>query len=150
MIADSLANIEAYKGMNPNIDAGIAFLTSNDLSSLPEGRNEIDGDKVYALVQHNTTTPAAEKPFESHRNYIDIQVVAEGAEIIFWTLTDGLKEKSPYDAEKDAALYYNADALPVALQRGMFAIFLPHDAHKPGCILESSSKVTKIVVKCAV
>lgn len=150
MIADSLTNIGSYRGLSENIDKGINFLTSADLTGLAAGRVEIDGENAYALVQDYTTTPPSEKPFESHRNYVDIQVVASGEEINYWVLIDGLKVKTDYDSDKDVILYYNTKSVPLEMQAGTFAVFLPHDGHKPGCNLESTTKVRKIVVKCAV
>ena len=46
MIFDKIENAAHYMGMNPNLDRALRFLAETDLSTLPEGRTEIDGDKV--------------------------------------------------------------------------------------------------------
>ena len=58
-----------------------------------------------------------------------------------------------FDAEKDYALYTDpaagvATMLP--LVPGSFAIFLPQDGHKPGCISGSAMRIKKVVIKVQV
>lgn len=50
MIYDKLENIGRYKGMNKHLDTAIDYILHNDLSSLPSGRTELDGDNVYINV----------------------------------------------------------------------------------------------------
>lgn len=42
------------------------------------GRHEIDGDRVFALVQNYTTNPIEGALYEAHRRYSDIQFVFSG------------------------------------------------------------------------
>ena len=59
---------------------GIEWLQSTDLAALPLGRQEIDGDKVYANVQEYETKETF--GIEAHRRYIDIQMLVFGKEIL--------------------------------------------------------------------
>jgi YhcH/YjgK/YiaL family protein len=86
--------------------------------------------------------------FEAHRDYIDIQAIIDGEETIGYALTGTLKDVvQPYkpDVEKysDPKIFTE-----VKLAKGMFAIFYPHDAHKP-CYdyHDGKSSVHKLVVK---
>src|SRR2546423_457006 len=51
---------------------------------LKPGRYDLDGERVYALVQQYTTKPVEQSQFEAHRRYIDVQYVHAGRETILW------------------------------------------------------------------
>lgn len=147
MIIDTLSSAGAYRSLSPALAAGLDWL-ARFTPDLPDGRYAIDGDNVYALVQSYTTVPAAEKSYESHRVYADIQYVAAGTEIIHYAPTAGLDPATSYDAEKDFLLYRDPPtATPLHLAPGTFTVFYPHDAHKPGCLSGESAKIKKVVVK---
>lgn len=46
MLYDTLENLNQYTGLFPNLDKAIDFIEDNDVSALPLGRTEIDGDDV--------------------------------------------------------------------------------------------------------
>jgi biofilm protein TabA len=53
-----------------------------------------------------------------------------------------------YDASKDYGLVRDpAERSRVVLHPGTCAIFLPQDAHKPGCAVSAPTAVRKVVVK---
>ena len=113
------------------------------------GRHEIAGEDVFAIVQHHTTHAVQEAHYEVHRQYIDLQYIQPGREVIYWAplelLTDVIM---PFDAEKDAALYgYVREGVPLFMQRGHFAVFFPSDDHIPSCNWRQSAEVQKVVVK---
>jgi len=147
MIADDLSNWRRYEGL-AHLKPAFEFLEGQTEVCLGSGRIEIDGDRLFALVQAYTPGPAAEGRFETHRRYADIQFVSRGREMIGCAPADQLEVESPYDPEKDVAFY----ALPktfsqLALSDGCFAVFYPEDAHMPGRRLDSDDQVCKIVVK---
>ena len=149
MIIDALENLTAYRGRSAALDRAIDFLQDADPSTLEEGRIDISGKEVYALVQSYDTRRADETPFESHRDYVDVQVVVAGNETMYWAPTDSLPVTDAYDPAKDAALYGDARSVSLDMQPGWFCIFFPWDGHKPGCRAgEQATKVRKIVVKC--
>ena len=59
MIQDTLDNFGAYAAAIPHFDAIQAFL-SGDLASLSDGRHDIDGDRVFAMVSSD--------PLPAYRN----------------------------------------------------------------------------------
>ena len=116
-----------------------------------DGRYDIDGDNVYALVQSYGTVAPAEKKYESHRIYADIQYVAEGSELILYAPIAELHAATAYDGAKDFLLYGDpAATTPLLLGPGRFAIFLPQDGHKPGCIDRTACRMKKVVIKVRV
>lgn len=46
MIYDTLENRHIYDRVHPGVARGLEFLAQTDLKSLPDGRVEIDGDKI--------------------------------------------------------------------------------------------------------
>ena len=47
MIYDSLENVKRYHGISKWLDAALDFLAHTDLDTLPLGRTEVCGDKVF-------------------------------------------------------------------------------------------------------
>ncbi len=147
MILDTLAHASTYRHLGPRFAAGLDWLEKAP-TDLPDGRYEIDGNTVFALVQSYTTVAPTQKRFESHRRYADIQYLVRGEETVFHVPVGSLEPATPYDEPQDFLLHAEvAAATPLQLRAGSFAIFLPQDGHKPGCVAHAESPVRKIVVK---
>jgi len=147
MILDSITNIRLYEALSSRMMAGLQWLGSFDADT-PDGRIEILGDDLYAMVQSYATSPGAEKRFESHRRYADIQYIASGRERILHASTGGLSEETPYEEEKDITFFHDPQASSsLLLAAGDFVILWPDDAHKPGCMAGGREDVKKVVVK---
>ena len=149
MILDQVSNLRLYKGISKNIDVAIEYLRKNDVCALPDGRHAIDGDVVYVQVMSYQTKPLAEATFEAHRRYIDIQILIEGEELCYYAPLQGLVASLPFDQGKDIGFYKGAEGSSFPLRPGTFALFFPHDAHKPSCDFKGRSPVRKAVVKIA-
>ena len=80
MIIDQLENASQYYGLGTRIEMALRYLQETDLQNVGVDRYDIDGDKVYAMVQGYDSKPKAEGFWESHRKYLDVQYVAAGAE----------------------------------------------------------------------
>ena len=152
MIVSDIKHISRQAALSPGLQKAIDFLRSPDLQTLPDGRVEIDGDRVFALVQRYETTWAATPKFECHRNYIDIQFILSGEEIIGWAPADQMEITAAYDAGKDISFGTVAKGqwTPVHLQAGQMAVLYPEDGHAPKLALRNPSTVMKIVVKVGV
>ncbi|HRE82941.1 MAG TPA: YhcH/YjgK/YiaL family protein [Opitutaceae bacterium] len=147
MIIDLLANASPYRKLSPGFASGLDWLARFQPET-PDGRYEIDGDAVYALVQSYDTVPATEKKYEAHRVYADIQYVAVGKEVIEYAPINALASITDYDATKDFLLFADpVSPLPLPLTPGMFAIFLPADGHKPCLISTDVCRIKKVVLK---
>jgi uncharacterized protein, YhcH/YjgK/YiaL family len=149
VILDQLSHASRYHTLGPRFAAGLRWLATFDPATA-DGRYDIDADDVYALVQSYSTVASAEKKYESHRAYADIQFIVSGEESIHYAPTETLTAVTDYDATKDFTLYRDpapTNATPLALNPNSFAIFLPHDGHKPGCIASAPSPIKKVVIK---
>jgi YhcH/YjgK/YiaL family protein len=129
-----------------------ALVYSRDAAAgVADGRIEIDGERLYASVASYETGSRAERRFEAHRRYIDIQVLLAGEETIDVALDRELPVLEAYDEKRDVMFLKPPEhvaALP--MRPGWFAVFYPHDLHRPGCHLKDKQKVRKIVMKVAV
>jgi YhcH/YjgK/YiaL family protein len=154
MIFDRIENAATYRGANPRLAAALEYLARTDFSQVAEGKHELDGQNMFANVQHYPSRPMEEIAWEAHRKYFDVQYIASGAEKMgHINLHDGLTSsnltvKTPYDAEKDAE-FYNAKGHFVIVRAGDFTVFFPQDVHAP-CLSvgPSPEDVLKVVVKC--
>jgi biofilm protein TabA len=153
MILDSIQNRAFYRHMGSGIPQALEYLATTDFSKLPNGKYELDGQRIFAIVQRYRPKPLAEIVWESHQKYIDVQYLAEGAERMGYALLSELVPvKQPYDPERDAAFYDSQGEL-FTISPGTFAVFAPQDVHAPGLALDSAtpaSEVLKVVVKCLV
>ena len=149
MIADNLKNSELYLGVNSRFASAFAFIQKAVAENYPAGRYEIDGGNLYAMVQEYDTKLAADAKFEGHKRYIDIQFIVSGAEVMQVAGLAGMTASTEYNEQKDCTFYANTDsASTLLLQQGEYAIFFPHDIHRPGIAPNGSpAAVRKIVVK---
>ena len=94
------------------------------------------------------TTDEKNKPFESHRKYVDIQLLLDGEEIMQVTDIDRLLTETNYDDVKDVFLYAPSNMTASTLLRpGSIMILYPRDAHRSMSIGDNAAKVKKIVGK---
>ena len=115
-------------------------------------RSADPGDDVFAFVQKHSTKPVAERLYESHRKYIDVQFIYSGRETILWAPLPTMQEVTrPYEEEKDIGKWkLVADTTALHLSSGHFAILFPQDAHAPCVQWDQPEQVYKVVMKVAV
>lgn len=101
MLVTALTTANANDYLSERFRTAYDFLSRSDLSELPLGRNEIDGEDIYANVIEYDTVPAVEKELEAHRDYYDVQFIVSGEELLQYASCDGLATAQPYDAKDD-------------------------------------------------
>ena len=146
MILDKLKNCNKFFSLGPGFEKGFKFILENDLSQFADGKYEIDGEKVFALVSSYATKSASEKLPEAHRKYADIQCMISGNENIGYAHLGSQKVTTDYNDEKDI-IFYDEVSFYFRLPAGSFAVFLPDDIHMPGIIDGVACNVKKVVVK---
>ncbi|MEW6501319.1 MAG: YhcH/YjgK/YiaL family protein [Thermodesulfobacteriota bacterium] len=147
MILDVLENAHRYTPLHPLFAKAFAFLARPDLRELALGKYEIDGDRVYAMVDKGTGRAREEAPLEAHEKYIDIQLVLAGTDTMGWKATSRCtRPTKEYNRAKDIRFFADAPDAWVAVHPGAFVIFFPEDAHAP---LVSPGELHKVIVKVA-
>lgn len=130
-------------------DKAFAYLKNTDLKTLSNGRHNIDGDNVYATVQESPTKDLDKTAFESHRKYIDLQLVITGEENMSKAPLNSVTVSKPYDERTDLA-NYTGDGKIYNVQAGTFMLFFPKDAHRPNITPGGNKADKKIVIKIRV
>lgn len=124
------------------INARIAALAGGTVN-----RTELGGG-VYAIEMAYETKHRTEAFFETHRKYIDVQVVVAGEELMEVASATQLAVAQPYDESRDLTKYADTDAGSVLRVRaGDVAVFWPADAHMPSLAVKRPEAVRKTVVK---
>ncbi|MDB6128668.1 MAG: YhcH/YjgK/YiaL family protein [Verrucomicrobia bacterium] len=111
-------------------------------------RVELTGG-CFAIEQAFLSKLRAESFFESHRKFIDIQVVLEGEERMDLADIGRLAVSKPYDAERDLIIYADyTEASILRVKAGEAAVFFPVDGHMPTLRAGTvATPVRKTVVK---
>ena len=146
MIVDVLDNFSNYLHLHKKFGIVNEYLNNNNLKDMPVGKYEIDGTDVYLALQEYNSKPESGSKAESHKKYIDIQIVVEGIEKIGYTDKSNTKPCTFYDTEKDIEFLDGAVEFSVA-KPGIFFIFYPKDAHMPSIAIDQPAFVKKAVFK---
>jgi len=151
MIYDTLDNASSYP-LGTAFQKAVEFVKKLDAAT-PDGRYDIDGDKIYAKVMSYETQDGAPEKYEVHHKYADLQVLIAGHETVFVRMAGGLAVHTPYDAEKDCEFLSpdgQAADVNVQLFPGYFTLVLPQDAHMgKGTTCLGKCTLKKAVVKIA-
>ena len=121
------------------------------MADLEPGRYEIDGERVFVIIQQYETKNPQAAQFEAHNHYLDIQYMIQGEELFAVADRYALEnlEAVPYDEKADIVFFRDPSEICwTKLKEGAMVVVGPEDAHKPCCrIGEASLPVKKAVVK---
>jgi biofilm protein TabA len=147
MIYDLIKNAKDYSKGFGRLSRAVEFI--NKIGPAAEdGRYDICGDDMYAIVSSYRTKGDDAPLFEAHRKYIDVQCMLRGEERIDVVQGTGFRIKNRYLAKKDVLFTHPPKRYSsIVLSPGYFAIFYPHDLHRPGQFITSPHEVRKLVIK---
>lgn len=136
MVIDKLENLEHYATLHPRFPQAFAFLRELLAQNAPDGRHILPGtdipEEIYVSLVTGTLEPQETARAESHKRYIDVQLVLSGTDVMYVPATEpALTEESD---ERDCQLY-----APVPLDGchrltvgpNVFAIFFTGELHAP-------------------
>lgn len=150
MIYDTLENAGLYCGADTSLVEAFNYIRAFDPATA-DGRYDILGNDIYAMVASYETSPAAWRPFEAHERYLDVQVLLEGVERMDVALNEAMEITQPYSDADDVTLFATPEQYSsLVMKPGFFAVFYPHDVHRPGCDLDGKAAVRKLIVKVRV
>jgi len=148
MILDLLEALPRYAALNSRFDLVVDALRRMDVSSMPDGHYEIDGQNVFLILSEGTGKGRQAARLEAHERYIDIQISLAGTEEIGWkTLWHCRSSLGIFDTAKDIIFFSDAPDSWVSVPPGHFAIFFPEDAHAP---LAGTGPLRKAIFKIIV
>ena len=149
MILDRLEHVRMYRPLAVDIARALDYLQQTNFRDLADGRYELDGDRLFAIVQRYRPKPAAE-------------AIVGGASASTSTCSTSSTAANGWDTPICAASWSCANRMTrrrtscstkpqgdlVEVPAGSFVIFTPHDVHAPGLTTdppEQSSQVCKVV-----
>jgi YhcH/YjgK/YiaL family protein len=145
VIVDTLGNGDRYLSLHPLFRAAFRFLSCADFSTLPPGRHDIDGERLFAIVSRGPGRKAEDGLLETHDRYIDVQHVFSGSDSMGWKARSSLLHpEGPHDPERDLRFWRDRPDGWITVRAGSFALFYPEDGHLP---LVSEGEIGKVVVK---
>lgn len=164
IVSDYISNQEAGKGavrniiewllkpesellMHRKLNAALLYLQKLNYESLKEGETEVDTD-FYYIVQRYNTKDVSKCQFESHKKYVDVQIMVEGSEIMDLADISRLYVKQSYNSEDDYILWNEPERFTrTTLRQGDYIVIYPETAHRGAVKLQTNEKVLKIVGK---
>ncbi|AMW16704.1 YhcH/YjgK/YiaL family protein [Glaesserella parasuis] len=132
------------------IQFALDYLQNTDFDRLEVGRYSLKEDRIYVQVLDLDTKPKSAYQPEVHRNYLDVQYLHRGKEIMASAIDLGQNPvATAYDPERDIQ-YYSAVEQENEFHcvEGNFAVFFPEDTHRTA-IYDGTEMIRKIVVKIA-
>ncbi|HAT1683924.1 TPA: YhcH/YjgK/YiaL family protein [Klebsiella oxytoca] len=112
------------------------------------GRYVLQGDNIFMNVMQFATQSPEQKKAELHEQYIDIQWLLAGEERILFGMQGSARQCEETHSEEDYQLCSEiVDEQTVTLTPGRFAVFMPGEPHKPGCVVDTPGEIRKVVIK---
>jgi len=148
MILDRMENADRYASIHSRFAKAFAWIRDAQWDQLEDGKHEIDGDQLFAVMSRDKGQGRENVQLESHRKYIDIQYIFDGTEWIGWRpIADCTRVSKPYDEEKDWGFFFDRPETWLEIPTGAFVIFYPEDAH--ATLAGDDSQVGKVIMKIA-
>lgn len=145
MILDVLENASRYPVLQKGFEKAVGFILRPDLKELPEGKYEIDGQRVFAMVSKSPGRAKEDAQIETHKKYIDIQLVLAGTDTMGWKPKAlCMQPTGEYDPQADIQFFDDEPDAWITVKPGAFAVFFPEDAHMP---MISEGPIHKVVIK---
>lgn len=135
-------------GLHPVLQQALTQAVAAKPQDKAPGRYELQGDTIFMNVMQFATQSPEQKKAELHQQYIDIQVLLSGEERILFGMTGSARQCEEMHIAEDYQLCGEIhDEQAITLIPGTFAIFMPGEPHKPGCVAGTPAEIKKVVVK---
>ena len=153
-INDKLQNSSLTKDIQFCID--YAGKNREKILSLENGSYDVDYNGIKMNVGKYFTKKENDKFWESHKRYLDVQIMIDGSERVAINDIRNMREKS-FDSERDLIILDGDKMFDVIIENGDVLVFFPNDVHKPELDIFNSENekkcednkkiVTKVVFK---
>ena len=146
MIICPWKELPRYAAVIPGLEEAmkaVEALESYEPATIPlSGSNKI-------LVQKVTTKAWETSQLEAHREFLDIQYIISGKEMVGWAPLDTLTPADEFNTQKDKGMYTGKNT-PIAIEEGYCYVVYPEDAHAPSVHMGEGGEVIKLVIKLKV
>ena len=124
-----------------------AVAAVNALTEYEDKKNyPLSGGNRFFLAVQSTKAPDLA---EAHRNYLDIQYIVKGKEVVGWADLAACEIVGEFNEAKDIGKYTGPFEY-LTINEGICYVAFPEDAHMPGRHLDVPNDFVKVVVKLKV
>ena len=143
MIICPWKDILRYAPILPGLEEAVEKI--NALTSLEPATYPLSNGGRF-MVNVGTTVPAEGGRPEAHREFIDVQYIVKGEELMGWADLSTLTPAGEFSTDNDCGFYEgHSDLIP--FRAGCCYIVFPEDAHMPTRHIDRPTDYTKIIVK---
>ena len=137
--------IKSYLAKIPDGEKVYEFLTSIT-EETPKGRHDFN-DRVYVNVVSYETKDGFDGIFESHREYIDLHVLIQGEEKIYYDKKEDMIVTKEYDSQGDYELLKGNkySAVDYTVMQGIECAI--NEPHMAGGMVSTPQMILKVIVK---
>ena len=151
MIITNVNNEIQNKSLAKDIRFCIEFAKKNEnkILSLVNGSYDVGYNNIKMNLGKYFTKSENEKFWESHKKYLDVQIMINGTEKVAINDIRDMKVKS-FDEERDLTILEGDKAFDIIMKTGDVLVFFPNDVHKPELNVsenDDSGNIRKIVTK---
>nr|WP_314114829.1 YhcH/YjgK/YiaL family protein [uncultured Leptotrichia sp.] len=151
MIITNVNDEVQNKSLPKDIQFCIEFVKKNEnkILSLVNGSYDVGYNDIKMNLGKYFTKKENEKFWESHKKYLDVQIMINGTEKVSVGDMRNMDIKS-FDAEKDLVILDGEKAFDIIMTTGDVLVFFPNDVHKPELNVsenDNSGNIRKIVTK---
>ena len=144
MIVCPWKDLGRYAAVLPGLEEAVEQV--NALTSFEDKTYPLsDGNRFF--VANGTTKPV--DVAEAHRQYLDIQYIVKGKEVMGWADLAACELVGEFNEAKDIGKY-TGNFEYLTIREGMCYVAVPEDAHMPGRHLDVPNDFVKVVVKLKV
>lgn len=137
--------------INRRVIDALKYLLQLNVGEEDAGKKVVVNDKFFYSVQSYETRHTDECKLESHRQYIDVQILVSGEERMDIADISRLDISEEYDEDKDVIFWKLPKRMcKSTLRAGDYIILYPENAHRGAISIEESSHILKIVGKIAI
>ena len=151
MIFTNMNDEVQNKSLAKDIQLCIEYAKKNEnkILSLVHGSYDVEYNDIKMNVGKYFTKSENEKFWESHKKYLDVQIMINGNEKVAISNIRNMEVKS-FDSEKDLVILEGEKEFDVVMKTGDVLVFFPNDVHKPELNIsetDNSGSIRKIVTK---
>ena len=146
MIVCPFKDLGRYAAIIPGLEEAVEAAAK--ITDWSAGNVALSGGNKILVQELDTKSPEG-KLCEAHRNYLDVQYVVEGEEVVGWAPLETLTLDGEFNTAKDKGMY----AGPVdfmKIRAGYCYVAFPEDGHMPNLHLDTPKHVKKLVLKLKV
>lgn len=131
------------------VENALDYLQHVNVSETDVGKKMFVNDSFYYSVLEYVTKSESEVKLESHRKYVDIQIIVKGEELMDIADISRLTIKDNYNPKDDVMFWNIPERMArITLRAGDYIILYPENAHRGAIrISEGNTEVLKIVGK---